>query len=479
MVAVGCCLAAAFAGFQATTGLQGDERQGPSAEVRPSFGPSDSDVLAGTDGGDDCNIGLAAPNGLIDTVESTVVDPIFGTYTVLKEVTVCIDPNCGEAGPNDAPPCDPFPEDDRFTYVYRLTNTGQSTNALIGFVIDTTVWGSIVEAGYLAGPGVTPSEIVVNNVGSRVEWRFFTDLVDPGESTVELYIISGRGPAMVDSTVEGDFGLDAPGLCLGPAVPCDECNENEIPDDCETAPDFDPTPPVEAADHCEDAPFICTDWFYESDNIGADNDTVTSCDLIYGGFHDVFYRYRPATSGTAVVKVCESDFPPIISVHSDCPATEDNQITCNFQSSVGQNCGAIWEVEAGETYLIRVAGALDAQGWFQLQVKGPRCLINPTDGNENGIPDVCECLADVNDDGVVDGLDFNQVYFLLGAICEGCVEDINGDGVIDEQDLAIVNSNLGPCPFGGGKALQGPLGTAEDSTRLGDPVDPTDWTNGG
>ncbi|MHC4993332.1 MAG: hypothetical protein ACYTGC_20385, partial [Planctomycetota bacterium] len=359
--------------------------------------------------------------------------------------------------------CDPFPTDDRFTYVYRLTNSPKSNNTIIGWVIDTLAPGSIVEAGYLAGPGVVPSEVIVNNMHSTVEWRFFDNPIPPDEESVELYIISGRGPALVDATLEGDFALDTPTECLGPAVQCTDCNDNEIPDECETAPDFDPTPPVEAADSCEDAPFICTDYFYWSDNIGATNDLDGwFCGLTYGGFHDVFYKYRPATSGTAVVKVCDGTITPVISVHSDCPATADNVLACN--DPVPLTCGVIFEAEAGETYYIRVAGVENTQGTFELQIKGPRCLINPTDRNENGIPDECECLADVNE-----------------GLCPGCPEDINGDDIVDVQDLLEVYLNLGPCPFDGGKSVQGPLGTNNDSNpfRTGEDMGGNNGNGGG
>ncbi|MHC5003418.1 MAG: hypothetical protein ACYTJ0_09870 [Planctomycetota bacterium] len=239
----------------------------------------------------------------------------------------------------------------------------------------------------------------------------------------------------------------------GTACPEPDCNDNGIPDDEETAPENDPLT-ARAADDCGDAELICTDFFYDDDTFDAANDAITSCDLIFGGLNDVWFRYRPKSTGTAVVKVCDFDFGTvggapalaIVSVHTACPGTPENQVACNFASSVGTNCGAIWSAEGGQTYWIRVAGQDDTRGTFTLEVKGPRCLLNPNDINENGVPDDCECLADVDGDGFVGPADVTAVLDMLGSPCEGCPEDVNVDGVVDEGDLQIVLSSFGPCP---------------------------------
>ncbi|MHC5004838.1 MAG: HYR-like domain-containing protein, partial [Planctomycetota bacterium] len=136
--------------------------------------------------------------GLIleDSVE--LVEPVFGSYTVTKDTRVCSDPL------NGATPCDPFPADGLYTYVYRLTNSAGSGNSVIGWVLDPKMPGSIVDAGFLAGPGVLPSAVLVEPDGSRVEWQFFADPIDPGEASVELYVVSALGPAAVEATILGD-----------------------------------------------------------------------------------------------------------------------------------------------------------------------------------------------------------------------------------------------------------------------------------
>jgi hypothetical protein len=63
------------------------------------------------------------------------------------------------------------------------------------------------------------------------------------------------------------------------------------------------------------------------------------------------------------------------------------------------------------------------------------------DLNNNGIPDVCEnvgCDADINADGVVDGLDLGlllQGWNSNG--CDDCVGDLNNDGKVNGIDLGL------------------------------------------
>jgi hypothetical protein len=260
------------------------------------------------------------------------------------------------------------------------------------------------------------------------------------------------------STTPGDFALQTL-----PATEPADCNDNGIPDVVETAPEFDPET-AEAADNPFDGGnYVCTDIFYHGHTFGATNDTDFFCGTTYGGLYDVWYCYRPATSGTAVAKVCEFQFSvgkketahgAIVSAWGAGP-NGLYEIACNFNSNDGTNCGVIFSVEGGETYYIRIAGEENSQGEFELEVKGPRCLLNPIDLNENRIPDECECLADVNGDGVVDHAGTLAVVAVMGGACDGCPEDINLDGVVDEQDLQIVLGSMGPCPQGGERLTQG------------------------
>lgn len=67
------------------------------------------------------------------------------------------------------------------------------------------------------------------------------------------------------------------------------------------------------------------------------------------------------------------------------------------------------------------------------------------DSNRDGIPDPCQCIADVFTDGVVNGADLGVILAQWGPAATPLVGDINIDGVVDGEDLAFVLSAWGPC----------------------------------
>jgi hypothetical protein len=69
------------------------------------------------------------------------------------------------------------------------------------------------------------------------------------------------------------------------------------------------------------------------------------------------------------------------------------------------------------------------------------------DVNGTGIPDLCECLADITGGGVVDAIDLAAILGAWGTSGQGKFDsDINDDGTVDAQDLAIVLGGWGNCP---------------------------------
>jgi hypothetical protein len=68
------------------------------------------------------------------------------------------------------------------------------------------------------------------------------------------------------------------------------------------------------------------------------------------------------------------------------------------------------------------------------------------DINGNGVPDICECLADLNTDSIVNGADISVLLGYWGQSGKGVVGDINGDGLVDGADLAMLLSSWGKCP---------------------------------
>lgn len=101
-------------------------------------------------------------------------------------------------------------------------------------------------------------------------------------------------------------------------------------------------------------------------------------------------------------------------------------------------------VKADETahYLIGIDG-IDCNGNGQVDA----CDIHfgvSLDDNDNGIPDDCEAMGDLNGDGKINHLDLIQLVMCWGTCPPGsCAEDLNGDGAVNVLDLLILLTNWG------------------------------------
>jgi hypothetical protein len=90
---------------------------------------------------------------------------------------------------------------------------------------------------------------------------------------------------------------------------------------------------------------------------------------------DVWYKHTAPRSGTLRVNTCGSGYDTVLSLHSACPGTTSNQLTCNDDCG-GSPCGGVAScisrsVTSGVTYYIRVSGYNGASGSFTLSVTGP------------------------------------------------------------------------------------------------------------
>jgi hypothetical protein len=66
------------------------------------------------------------------------------------------------------------------------------------------------------------------------------------------------------------------------------------------------------------------------------------------------------------------------------------------------------------------------------------------DANVNGIPDACECPADLDGDGEVGFAEILQVIGAWGP-CGSCPEDLNGNGAVDFADILVIIASWGAC----------------------------------
>jgi hypothetical protein len=67
------------------------------------------------------------------------------------------------------------------------------------------------------------------------------------------------------------------------------------------------------------------------------------------------------------------------------------------------------------------------------------------DANANGVPDGCECIADLNNDGVVQGADLGLMLAAWGSAPTGTTADVNRDGAVDGNDLGLMLAGWGAC----------------------------------
>lgn len=69
------------------------------------------------------------------------------------------------------------------------------------------------------------------------------------------------------------------------------------------------------------------------------------------------------------------------------------------------------------------------------------------DGNGDGIPDSCQCLPDLSEDGVVAAPDLALLLGFWGTTGSPVVDaDLNDDGIVSAPDLSLLLGSWGPCP---------------------------------
>jgi hypothetical protein len=76
---------------------------------------------------------------------------------------------------------------------------------------------------------------------------------------------------------------------------------------------------------------------------------------------------------------------------------------------------------------------------------GDDCQLPFSDLDHNGIPDYCECIADLFVDGRVNGADLGVMLSQWGLASASTAGDLNRDGVVNGADLGLLLSNWGPC----------------------------------
>ena len=78
---------------------------------------------------------------------------------------------------------------------------------------------------------------------------------------------------------------------------------------------------------------------------------------------------------------------------------------------------------------------------------GDACAVaeGAPDFDGNGVPDSCECIADLFADGAVNGADLGALLSQWGPASPTTVSDMNRDGIVDGADLGFLLVSWGDC----------------------------------
>lgn len=104
--------------------------------------------------------------------------------------------------------------------------------------------------------------------------------------------------------------------------------------------------------------------FFNDTTIGEPSCSGAGCST--GSSPSKVYAYTADVSGIGIVNTCSgANFATLLSVHTGCPTTPENQIDCNFLTC-DQGAQVQFCAHAGETFYVRVGGVAGASGDFTL-----------------------------------------------------------------------------------------------------------------
>lgn len=149
--------------------------------------------------------------------------------------------------------------------------------------------------------------------------------------------------------------LDKP-ACKSAAVPVNETkNRRHSP----------PPPNTPINDLCENAIPIGAGT-YVAETCTATKDGSSGCQASSGA-PDIWYMYTAATDQTVAVNTFGSGYDTMLSVHTGCPGTSLNQVTCNDDCGSPDSC-LTFDAAAGNSYWIRIGGYQQDSGKAVLTV---------------------------------------------------------------------------------------------------------------
>ena len=169
-------------------------------------------------------------------------------------------------------------------------------------------------------------------------------------------------------------------------------------------------PETQGSDECADAPLLVFDFALEGTTAGATGTDVTSCTS--NDDIDVWFRMVPPKAGNVLLGLCNSDFDTSLAAFDACGGTE---LACNddFCSLASQ---VLVAVEAGEDYLVRIAGWSGETGNYELIAT----YVDIGEGEGEGEGEVAiDCQGAVMIDAVAGGVGTDLALGWLDPILGG------------------------------------------------------------
>jgi len=176
-----------------------------------------------------------------------------------------------------------------------------------------------------------------------------------------------------------------------------------------------------------------------ADNTGTTGDD-DSCGL--SNEKDEWFAFTAPNSGLVNFSTCSpvTGFVSVLSLFDECPSIGGVELTCNTDGNDPVICdspGSMsqptieWDVTAGQTYYVRVS----ANGDEVFEPNGPSFELII----QENLPPICGA-GDINNDRVLDLFDVIPMAAVLldpsqATVVETCAADINQDGIVNGMDV--------------------------------------------
>jgi hypothetical protein len=223
---------------------------------------------------------------------------------------------------------------------------------------------------------------------------------------------------------------------------------------------------IPANDNCASAELVVDGDAITANLTNATPDGDASCGSSSGN-NDVWYRFNPACDGTLLVSTCGTHDTPaeddgmdtVLSIHSGCPGTANNELECNDDwpngsyptSCTGSDAGIFRDsaialaVTEGNDYYIRVShyGSAIEDGEFFLQVNFDPLNDDCADWLPIGLGATDFCTIGAETDGPNDCDASNDIWYRWVAPDDG---DLTVDLCNSDYDTYIAVYRSAVCP---------------------------------